>query len=107
MKPRGALLGDDPLDVSSLLTTSPHVEDTRDARADRLPRWLVGSRDKLAKLLRYGSGTYAVFRQLSSVRDERRRPQIPTSDVLRSLCFTAMLRIPSLNSLEGWLKRPG
>jgi hypothetical protein len=99
-----ALPASDPSDPSSSATISPRVEDAVDERA---PRWLVRSRDKLAKLLRYGTGPYSVFHQLSSVRDERRRPQIPTADVLRSLCFTAMLRIPSLNSLEGWLKRPG
>lgn len=100
------LQGGEPPDSSSRVTTSPPIEDGPAAAAG-LPGWLARSRAKLAKLLRYGTGPYAVFRQLSTIRDERRRPQIPTSDVIRSLCFTAMLRIPSLNSLEGWLKRPG
>lgn len=70
----------------------------------RLPRWLARGRDKFAQFLRYGLGPYNLLSRLASVRDQRRRPRIPTADVLRSLFFTAILRIPSLNSLEGWLK---
>ena len=107
IEPEGALQGSDPPESSSLSPISPPTEEALDAADKGLPRWLVRSRDKLAQFLRYGTGPYTVFQRLAAVGDTRRRPHIPTSDVLRSLCFTAMLRIPSLNSLEGWLKRPG
>ena len=99
-----ALRAGDPTGASSS-TTSALIKNALAGPGQ--PAWFARSRDKLSKLLRYGTGPYAVFRQLSSVHDGRRRPRIPASDVLRSLCFTALLRIPSLNSLEGWLKRPG
>jgi hypothetical protein len=41
---------------------------------------------------------------LASLSDGRRAPEIPTFDVVNSLFHTALLRIPSLNALEGDLK---
>src|SRR6266436_9496302 len=41
---------------------------------------------------------------LASFVDTRRAPKIPTFDVVNSLFHTAVLRIPSINALEGDLK---
>ena len=41
---------------------------------------------------------------LASLADTRRAPKIPTFDVVNSLFHTALLRIPSINALEGDLK---
>jgi hypothetical protein len=41
---------------------------------------------------------------LASLTDSRRAPEIATFDVVNSLFHTALLRIPSLNALEGDLK---
>jgi hypothetical protein len=38
---------------------------------------------------------------LASLIDTRRAPKIPTFDVVNSLFHTAVLRIPSINALEG------
>ncbi|MGH9391285.1 MAG: hypothetical protein ACRD1Z_16885, partial [Vicinamibacteria bacterium] len=44
---------------------------------------------------------------MAQLGDGRRRPSIPTQDVVYSLFFGALLRVRSLNALEGRLKRPG
>jgi len=41
---------------------------------------------------------------LASQSDSRRAPQIPTGDVVNGLFHSAVLRVPSLNPLEGDLK---
>jgi len=41
---------------------------------------------------------------LASFVDTRRVPKIPTFDVVNSLFHTAVLRIPSINALEGDLR---
>src|SRR6516162_2694343 len=41
---------------------------------------------------------------LDSFVDTRRAPKIPTFDIVNSLFHTAVLRIPSINALEGDLK---
>jgi hypothetical protein len=41
---------------------------------------------------------------LANLTDKRRDPKIPTFDVVNSLFHTAVLRIPSINALEGDLK---
>jgi hypothetical protein len=41
---------------------------------------------------------------LASFADARRAPKIPTFDIVNSLFHTAVLRIPSINALEGDLK---
>src|SRR6266581_2219491 len=41
---------------------------------------------------------------LASLNDTRRAPEISTFDVVNSLLHAALLRIPSLNALEGDLK---
>lgn len=95
------------LSVSATPVAAPPLEPVLDPRASRLPSWLARGRDKLSALLRYGTGPYTLLQGLSTVRDRRRQPRIPTEDVLRSLLFTATLRIPSLNALEGSLKSAG
>lgn len=44
---------------------------------------------------------------MAQLADGRRRPSIPTQDVVYSLFFGALLRTRSLNALEGRLMRPG
>ena len=92
---------------SSGAMTAPSLEPPPEPGASRLPSWLARGRDKLASLLRYGTGPYKLLGGLSTVPDQRRRPRIPTEDVPRSLLFAAVLRIPSLNSMEGSLKMAG
>jgi hypothetical protein len=50
---------------------------------------------------------YGILPALAKLRDGRRRPIIPTADVVYSLFFGALLRVRSLNALEGRLMRPG
>ena len=92
---------------SSAPVAAPSIEPSLDHDASRLPGWLARGRDRLTSWLRYGTGPYKLLQGLSRVRDTRRRPRIPTEDVLRSLLFAATLRIPSLNALEGALKTSG
>ena len=62
--------------------------------------------DRLGQFLKYIWKVYDLPRALGSLEDDRVRPQIPTGEIVRSLLFTAVLRLPSLNALEGQLKRP-
>jgi hypothetical protein len=71
-----------------------------------LPRWLTRPKEKLAQFLKYVWKVYDIPRGLDSLRDRRKRPRIPTSEVARGLLFTALFRLPSLNALEGELKLP-
>ena len=73
--------------------------------AATVPRWLTKPERKLEQFLKYGRKVYDVLPRLARVRDGRRRPQVSTADVIRALFFTAVLRLPSLNALEGELKR--
>jgi len=68
------------------------------------PVWLAGSRRKLGQFERYAWKVYGLPRLLGEQRDGRREPRIPTFDVVNSLFHTAVLRIPSLNALEGDLQ---
>jgi len=70
-----------------------------------LPRWLTRPKDKLPQFLKYAWKVYNLPQGLGSLRDGRRRPQIPTAVVVRGLFFTAHFRLPSLNALEGELKQ--
>lgn len=72
----------------------------------QLPKWWARPKDRLAQFIKY-CRTYDLFGQLSKVEDGRERPQIPTADVVLGLFFTAVLRLPSLNALEGELKKAG
>jgi len=76
----------------------------REQRAAALPSWIEGSRGKLHQFEKYVSNVFGLPDLLASLVDTRRAPKIPTFDVVNSLFHTAVLRIPSLNALEGDLK---
>ena len=69
-----------------------------------LPLWLLNSRGKLHQFEKYACSVFDLPVLLASQSDSRRAPQIPTGDVVNSLFHSAVLRIPSLNALEGDLK---
>jgi hypothetical protein len=77
----------------------------REQRAAALPEWIEKSRGKLQQFEKYVSNVFDLPGLLASLRDQRRRPKISTFDVANSLLHTAVLRIPSLNALEGDLKK--
>lgn len=77
----------------------------REQRDAALPEWIKNSRGKLHLFEKYASNVFDLPGLLASLRDKRRRPEIPTFDVANSLLHTALLRIPSLNALEGDLKK--
>ena len=69
-----------------------------------LPGWLLDSRKKLHQFEKYVCNVYGLPQLLASITDGRRRAAVPTFDVVNSLIHTAVLRIPSINALEGDLK---
>jgi hypothetical protein len=76
----------------------------RELRRAVLPEWIEGSRSKLHQFQKYVCNVFGLPDLLASLTDKRRRPEIPTFDVVNSLFHTALLRIPSINALEGDLK---
>jgi hypothetical protein len=62
------------------------------------------SRSKLRQFEKYVCNVFALPELLANLTDKRRDPKIPTFDVVNSLLHTAVLRIPSINALEGDLK---
>ncbi len=72
--------------------------------AAALPAWLIRSRGKLHQFEKYVCTVYGLPGRLARLSDTRRAPAIPTFDVVNSLFHTALLRIPSINALEGDLK---
>jgi SEC-C motif len=76
----------------------------RQLRSAALPAWIDGSRSKLHQFEKYACNVFAMPELLASLVDTRRAPEIPTFDVVNSLFHTALLRIPSINALEGDLK---
>ena len=76
----------------------------RELRGAALPEWIEGSRRKLHQFEKYVCNVFDLPGLLGSLKDTRRRPKIPTFDVVNSLLHTAVLRIPSINALEGDLK---
>jgi hypothetical protein len=70
----------------------------------RLPGWLLNSRRKLHQFEKYICDVYRLPRLLASLTDGRREAKVPTFDVVNSLFHTAVLRIPSINALEGNLR---
>jgi SEC-C motif len=82
-----------------------HDEVTRrQLRSAALPAWILNSRGKLHQFERYACLVFALPQLLARLTDSRRDPDIPTFDVVNSLLHTALLRIPSLNALEGDLR---
>lgn len=78
----------------------------RRALAQALPSWLRDAPGKLHQFERYATKVYDLPGLLGDFTDSRRRPRIPTFDVVNSLVHTALLRVPSLNALEGNLEEP-
>ncbi len=76
----------------------------RQLRGAALPKWIDGSRSKLHQFEKYVCNVFGLPDLLASFVDTRRAPKIPTFDVVNSLFHTAVLRIPSINALEGDLK---
>jgi hypothetical protein len=76
----------------------------RERRTANLPPWVLGSRGKLQQFVKYACTVFALPDLLAGITDCRRTPEIPTFDVVNSLFHTALLRIPSINALEGDLK---
>lgn len=76
----------------------------RQLRAAALPAWIEGSRSKLRQFEKYVCNVFALPDLLASLTDQRRAPEVPTFDVVNSLFHTAVLRIPSINALEGDLE---
>jgi SEC-C motif len=76
----------------------------RQLRSAALPAWMLSSRGKLHQFEKYACNVFALPQLLAGLSDTRRAPEIPTFDVVNSLLHTALLRIPSLNALEGDLK---
>src|SRR6202007_827410 len=77
----------------------------RELRGAALPEWIEGSRNKLHQFEKYVNNVFGLPDLLASLVDTRRAPEIPTFDVVNSLFHTAVLRIPSINALEGDLKK--
>jgi hypothetical protein len=59
---------------------------------------------RLYQFLRYAIEVHGLGRILARVTDKRVDPDIPTFPVVLSLLLAAVLRVPSLNQLEHWLK---
>jgi hypothetical protein len=76
----------------------------RQWRGAVLPEWIDGSCSKLHQFEKYVCNVFGLPDLLASLVDTRRAPKIPTFDVVNSLFHTAVLRIPSINALEGDLK---
>ena len=78
----------------------------RQHNAATLPDWLLNSPRKLFQFEKYACNVFGLPQMLATFRDRRRAPDIQTFDVVNSLFHTALLRIPSINALEGDLKEP-
>lgn len=76
----------------------------RQLRSAAWPEWIEGSRRKLHQFEKYVCNVFGLSDLFASLMDSRRAPKIPTFDVANSLFHTALLRIPSINALEGDLK---
>ena len=76
----------------------------RQLRGSAIPPWMLKSRGKLHQFEKYVCNVFALPDSLETITDKRRAPEIPTFDVVNSLFHTAVLRVPSINALEGNLK---
>jgi len=76
----------------------------RHETAAALPVWLLTSTGRLHQFEQYICQVFGWPDALAGLTDRRRAPVIPTFDVVNSLFHTAVLRIPSLNALEGDLQ---
>ncbi len=84
------------------------LEQERAAARERsktvLPAWIINTRGKLQQFEKYACKVFDLPSLLGSLSDGRRDPEIPTFDVVNSLFHAALLRLPSINALEGDLK---
>ncbi len=71
-----------------------------------LPPWIHKSRAKLHQFEKYACKVLGLPELLGRLTDSRRDPRIPTFDVVNGLIHAALLRLPSINALEGDLKEP-
>ena len=76
----------------------------RQLRGAALPEWIDVSHSKLHQFEKYVCNVFGLPDLLASFVDTRRAPKIPTFDIANSLFHTAVLRIPSINALEGDLQ---
>jgi hypothetical protein len=77
----------------------------RQLRHAAVPTWIDVSRGKLQQFEIYVCNVFGLPDLLASFIDTRRTPKSPTFGVVNSLFHTAVLRIPSINALEGDLKQ--
>jgi hypothetical protein len=75
-----------------------------EARGVELPREFITSTGKLHQFIRYICQVYAIPRLLGQLTDGRRRAAVPTLDVVAALFMAGVLRLPSINALEGDLQ---
>jgi len=61
-------------------------------------------RQRLRDWVAYACKVYGLHAALQTVRDRRRSPKTPASQVAAAVLFTGLLRIPSLNALEPRLR---
>ena len=76
----------------------------RQLRLPTLPPWILSSRGKLHQFEKYACHVFVLPALLASLNDTRRAPEISTFEVVNRLLHSALLRIPSLNALEGDLQ---
>jgi hypothetical protein len=69
-----------------------------------LPPWVIGTHGKLQQFEKYASKVFDLPGLLDSLSDSRRDPTYPTFDVVNSLFHAGLLRLPSINAIEGNLK---
>jgi SEC-C motif len=73
----------------------------RQLRGAAVPAWIDDSPGKLHQFEKYVGNVFGLPGLFASLVDTRQAPKIPTFDVVNSLFHTAVLRIPSINALEG------
>lgn len=69
-----------------------------------MPSWIIDSHGKLQQFEKYACKVFDLPGLLGSMSDSRRDPTYPTFDVVNSLFHAALLRLPSINAIEGDLK---
>jgi hypothetical protein len=73
----------------------------QEQRGVTLPGWIIDSRQKLYQFEKYACNVFGLPELLQRFTDGRRDPDIPTFDVVNSLFHAGLLRLPSINALEG------
>lgn len=69
-----------------------------------LPPWIIDGRGKLQLFEKYACKVFDLPGLLGSLSDGRRDPDIPTYPVVNSIFHAGLLRLPSINALEGDLE---